>query len=143
MATEPGVTFRPAVADDMRFILSSWKKSWRVCPWAGTIRNDKFYAVVADTIESLVVRGAEFAVACLTSQPDRILGWVCAEVLRAGESCVHMVYVKDPYLRFDIGARLVQQVPGTRPGVYTHRTRQTVESCGPDFHHAPEAARRK
>lgn len=125
----------------MRFVLSTWKRSWRECPWAGTIRNDEFYAVIASTIEGLVLRGAEFLVAA-DPKTDRIMGWVCAETLPDGLACVHYLYVKDPFIPLGIGAQLVEAVAGTKPGLYTHRYRQVVEACR-GWRHAPEVARRK
>lgn len=138
---EAEITYRAAQPDDMKFILSSWKNSWRTCPWAGTIRNDQFFAVTTATIEGLVARGASFLVAAHTGT-DRILGWVCFEVLSRGEACVHFLYVKDFALKFGIGERLVEQIPGQKPGFFTHRTRQVTEAC-PGWRHAPEIARRK
>lgn len=142
MAIDTDIIVRPAVVDDMKFIMSSWKQSWRVSPWAGCIRNDEFYDVTASTIEGLIARGAEFTVACLEKYQGRILGWLCYEVLPDGLTCVHYTYTKDPYLRMGIGALLVKEAKGTKPGLYTHRFNQVVEAC-PGFRHAPEAARRK
>jgi len=135
------IAYRGAEPDDMKFILSSWKNSWRTCPWAGTVRNDEFHAVTTSTIEGLIARGAAFQVAVHTGT-GRILGWICHEVLSRGEACVHYLYVKDFALRFGIGERLVEQVPGSKPGYYTHRYRQVVEAC-PGWRHAAEIARRK
>lgn len=136
------VHFRAAEPDDMRFILSSWKRSWRVSPWAGTVRNDEFYATCSSTIEGLVARGAQFRVAYLASHPDRILGWVCHETLQDGTLCVHYLYTKDAFIRYGVGTKLVESLPGGRPGLYSHRFAQVVEAC-PGFRHAPEVARRK
>lgn len=134
--------FRPAEADDVKFIMSSWKQSWRVSPWAGCVRNDEFFKVTRSTIEGLVLRGAEFKIAYIEKYPKRILGWVCYEVLPAGEACVHYLYVKDPYIALNIGKALVNECPGEKPGFYTHRYRQVTDAC-PEWRHAPEIARRK
>lgn len=142
MALSPNIYIRPASADDIKFIMSSWKQSWRTSPWAGVIRNDEYFASVRSTIDGLIARGASLFVACLRAQPDRILGWGCFETLTDGSACCHYIYVKDPYLRMGIGEALVGEAVGTKPGLYTFRFRQVVESC-PGWKHAPEVARRK
>lgn len=132
---------RSAGPDDMKFILSSWKSSWRTSQWAGCVRNDLFFKTTEATIEGLISRGAQFLLAI---HPDtgRILSWVCYEVLSKGEACVHYLYTKDAFLKYGLGEWLVGQVPGTRPGFYTHRFRQVVDAC-PNWKHAPEIARRR
>jgi len=138
----PSILIRPAKPEDVKFIMSSWKQSWRVCPWAGCIRNDRFYDDIRATIEGLLGRGATLTVACISEQPDAILGWLCSEVLPDGTCAVHYTYTKDPYLRMGIGAKLVEAAPGTKPGLYTFRFRQVTEAC-PGWRHAPEVARRR
>lgn len=141
---ENDIKFRPAQAEDVKFIMSTWKQSWRVCPWAGTVRNDEFFKVIRNTIEGLVLRGAEFKIAYLEKYPTRILGWVCYEVLTQGECCIHYLYVKDPYIPLNIGVELINECPGTKPGFYTHRYRQVTDAIGEGgWRHAPEIARRK
>ena len=142
MPLDSSVVLRPIAEADVSFIMSSWKRSWRVSPWAGVIRNDQYYDVMRSTIEGLIARGAEFRVACLETHPDRILGWCCYEQLPDGLCCIHYVYVKDPYLRMGIGEKLVDSAAGTKPGLYTFRTRQVTEAC-PGWRHAAEVARRK
>lgn len=137
------VTFRAAKPEDMKFILKTWKNSWRTSPWAGCVRNDLFFKTTEATIEGLIARGAQFLLA-VHPDTDRILSWTCYEVLSKGEACVHYLYTKDAFLPYDLGAQLVVQVPGTRPGFYTHRFRQVADACpAPDWHHRPEIARRK
>lgn len=133
---------RPAEPDDIKFIMSSWKQSWRTSPWAGCIRNDEYYDVVRSTIDGLIARGAVLSVACLPNLPGRILGWACTELLPDGVCCVHYTYTKDPYLRMGIGKALIDAAAGTKPGLFTHRFKQVVEAC-PGWRHAPEIARRK
>lgn len=132
----------PSGPDDAAFILANWKRTWRECPWAGCVRNDEIYRQVELTVEGLVLRGAEFLMA--RGPGGRALGFVCHETLRDGLACVHYLYVKDPYRGANVGAQLVEAVPGRKPGLYTHRYRQVVEALpGPGWRHAPEVARRK
>jgi len=145
--TDRGVVIREAVADDVGFIMSSWKRSWRVSPWAGCVRNDEYYASIGSTIEGLVARGAYFLVAVPAGGPNlsRIMGWCCAEVLGDGTCAIHYVYVKDPYLRLGIGEKLVNAAKGTKPGLFTFRFHQVAEACpfSEGWRHAPEVARRR
>jgi hypothetical protein len=122
--------------------MSSWKRSWRVSPWAGVIRNDEYYESIRSTIDGLIARGAELTVACYVEAQDRILGWICSEVLQDGLCCIHYIYVKDPYLGLNIGETLVKQASGRKPGLYTFRYRQVTDACK-GWKHAPEVARRK
>lgn len=135
------IIYRPAQTEDIPFILDSWLKSWRVCDAAGTIRNDLYYATQRATIEGLIGRGAEFIVASPTNKPEHILGWVCYEH-NPEFALVHYLYVKDPYVRLGLQAELVERVPGPRPGAFTHRYRQVLETCK-GWRHIPEIARRK
>lgn len=141
----PEIKVRPVAVDDMKFILSSWKQSWRTSPWAGTVRNDEYFKAISSTIEGLVARGADFKVAYFERVPTRILGWVCYEVLQDGLCCIHYVYIKDPYLNMGVGKKLIDECPGEKPGLYTHRYRHVVDSFADTevWRHAPEVARRK
>jgi GNAT superfamily N-acetyltransferase len=144
---QSSLSIREACEADIGFIMSSWKRSWRVSPWAGCIRNDEYYASISSTIEGLVARGAYFLVAVPSGGPNvsRILGWACAEVLGDGTCAIHYVYVKDPYLRLGIGDKLVNAAKGTKPGLYTFRFHQVAEACSfaEGWRHSPEVARRK
>lgn len=135
------ILYRGARNDDIRFIFDSWLRSWRKSPWAGIIPNNVYFPLTRSVIEQLVARGAEFKVACLAADPERILGWICYEQV-GPDAVVHYLYVKDPYLNLGIGEALVSQAPGRQPGFYTFRYRQVVDACQ-DWTHAAEIARRK
>jgi hypothetical protein len=130
---------RPAKPEDINFVMSSWKRTWRTSPWAGTVRNDEYFASINSTIEGLIIRGAQILVAELN---NRLLGFICYEVLAESECCVHYLFVKDPFIRFNIAGELLNAAPGTKPGFYTHRYHQVAEVCT-GWRHAPEIARRK
>ena len=138
------IAFRKATPEDVPFIMNSWLNSWKKSPWAGVIRNNHYYAETRGVIEDLVGRGATFEVACRTSRPDRIVGWICTEQTPAGEAVVHYLYVKEPFLPFGVGASLVKRAAAT-PGFYTFRYRQVADACphSEGWRHAPEIARRK
>ncbi len=142
---QPSLLIREACEADVGFIMSSWKRSWRVSPWAGCIRNDEYFASISSTIEGLIARGATLQVACLAGNEGRILGWCCSEVLADGTCAINYIYVKDPYLRLGIGDKLVNAAKGTKPGLYTFRFHQVAEACpfSEGWRHSPEVARRK
>jgi GNAT superfamily N-acetyltransferase len=147
MSLASEIVVREATSSDVGFIMSSWKRSWRVSPWAGCIRNDEYYGSISSTIEGLVARGAEFLVAVPSGGPNvsRILGWACVEVLGDGTCAIHYIYVKDPYLRLGIGDLLVERAKGTKPGLFSFRFSQVAEACpfAEGWRHSPEIARRK
>lgn len=143
------IEYRGARSDDFKFIFDSWLRSWRESPWAGVIPNNLYFPLTRSTIEQLVARGAEFVIACLAADPERILGWICYEQT-GPKAVVHYIYVKDPYLPLGIGDALVGQIPGQKPGFFTFRYRQVTDACQPlrskdreGWVHAPEIARRK
>ena len=135
------VAFREPNASDVPFLFDSWLRSWRKSPWAGCIPNNLFFPLTRSSIEQLVGRGAKFTIACLAADPEKILGWCCHE-LSGEDAVVHYGYCKDCYLGLGILEALVAQIPGNKPGYYTHRYRQVSEAC-PGWRHTPEIARRK
>lgn len=122
--------------------MDSWLKTWRESPWAGCIPNHMFRDVTRTMIEELVLSGSTYTVACLAARPDRILGWLLHGTSPDGKAVAHCVYVKDPYVTRGVPELLASAPAGTKPGFYTHRTRQMAR-CFPDYKHAPEIARRK
>lgn len=130
--------------EDVPLVFDSWMKSWRVNRYAGCISNNLFYTTTRSNIENLVARGAVIKIACLDSDENAILGWVCYEKLAKpggqDEWCVHYVYVKDPYLTKGVGQELAKQLPDS--GLYSYRCSQ-VEDFFPNYRWVPEIARRK
>lgn len=135
---------RDAKREDVPLIFDSWMKSWRVNKYAGVISNNLFYPTTRANIEHLVGRGATIKVACLESDVDTILGWVCYEHVPQLDGsvvpCVHYVYVKDPYLTKGVGEELAALLPET--GFYTYRCSQ-IDDWFPKYRWEPAIARRK
>lgn len=104
------------------------------------IPNNLYFPTTRANIENLVARGAVFRIACLSTDEDCILGWICLEKLKSGEDCVHYLYVKDPYLKMGIGDELVKEVAPT--GFYTYKFSQAQDFL-PKYRWCPEIARRK
>jgi len=131
---------RAANKNDVPFILDSWMKSWRKSKFSGCIGNDKYYDVTRANIENLVRRGSKFKVVCLDTDENAILGWACIENLKDGNTAVHYIYVKDPYLKMGVPNKLTEDLPTT--GFYTYKFNQVVEFL-PGWKWVPEIARRK
>jgi hypothetical protein len=131
---------RDSRPDEANFIMSSWLRVWKVSPFAGCIPNHLFRQVTRTAIEQLILRGARFRVAV---SGDRILGWMCSEQTRRGEAVVHAGYCRESYILLGVLEALRDDVEGSRPIRYTHRTRQLANALGESARHCPEIARRK
>ena len=123
-----GLSFRPVNPDELSFVLDSWLKSYRGSPWAGVLRNNRYFEETRGTIEDLLARGAKLW-ACVVPIPEtekeRIVGFICYEA-KSGQVCIHYVYVKDPYRRLGIAKALVSQATAeARQVFYTFRTRSS------------------
>lgn len=135
---------------DLPFILDSWCRSYRDSKFAGTVTNDTYPSVQRNTVEQLMARGAKYLLAVSLSDSDQILGWVCYEPVKGG-TCVHYLYVKDPYRRLGLGTYLSElareqtnrtsDAPNGARCFYTHRT--DFSSYFPGWSWQPSIARRK
>lgn len=136
------VEFRPVKPEDMSLVMDSWLKSFRGSPWAGVVTNHTYYDIYRVTIEQLLARGAKLLIAHVPGKPDMIMGYLCYEELKNDETAVHYLYVKDPYRRRQIAARLIKQVhkDNEKPLFYTFKTSYSKHFRA---RHVPEIARRK
>ncbi len=130
---------RSVKASDLNLVFDSWMKDWRESKHAGTIPNHLYFNVQRTLIEDLIARGAKILIAHPPDRDDVILGWACGEE-KGGQTVLHYCYVKDPFLGFGIQARLISDLPGTKPGFVTHwqNLKETKK-----WKHVPEMARRK
>ena len=128
---------RKAVAHDVPLILDSWLNSWRQSKYAGVIRNNDYYETQRSVIEDLIARGATLIVA---DAGRTLFGWACSE-LKDGLTVVHFVWVKDIYLRKGVEEALLDALPGTKPGFFTHYLHALGKNR--EWRWAPEMARRK
>jgi hypothetical protein len=78
-------------------------------------------------------------VASPVGQTDVILGWACGEE-KDGAAVAHYCYIKDPFLGFGIAERLIDALPGAKPGFLTHKLSGKEWR---EWRHVPELARRK
>lgn len=137
------IIVRDSRPDEAAFIVSTWMRAWKVSPYAGCIPNHLYREVQRTLIEQLVLRGATFKVAVTSERPRaRILGFVCRELTRQGEAVVHFLYCREAYISLGVLERLVEEVVGSRPIRYTHRTKQVLGAI-PEGRWTPEIARRK
>lgn len=130
---------RPAKATDLNFIFDSWMKSWRESKWSGVIPNHLYFNVQRELIEGLISRGATLLVVSPADQEAVILGWACGEE-KDGACILHYLYVKDPFLDYDLDRLLIDALPGTKPGFITHKLNGKEWKA---WRHVPEMARRK
>lgn len=136
-----GLVFRPVAPDELSFVLDSWLKSYRGSPWAGVLRNNRYFEETRGTIEDLLARGAKLN-ACVVEETQRIVGFICNES-KDLQACIHYVYVKDPYRRLGVAKELVRQATeGSRFVFYTFRTRAS-KFILPGAVYAAEIARRE
>jgi len=128
---------RPATADELSLVFDSWLNSWRTSRHAGCIPNNLYFSTTRTVIEDLIARGATILVC---DAGKTLKGWICGEV-KDGRSVVHYLYCKDPYLRSGVEDRLLDALPGKKPGWFTFY----LHRFGKDrsWTHAPEIARRK
>lgn len=120
------ILVRPAKATDLNFILSGWKKSYRIGDLCAGVGNDRYYEAQHKIIAVLLQR-ATTLIACDAAAPDVDLGFVCAEVLPGAERVLHYVYVKDDFRRHGICNMLIAGLDEMEPAertTCTHRTRK-------------------
>lgn len=111
---------RPAGAEDVGFIRHSWLHSYRHnAPWAEAIPGPVYYPEHAGIIAKLIQRSS-CVVACSPEDSSQVMGWCVAQRL-AGKSCLHFVYVKQPFRGFGI-ARALLHALDVRDGWCSHLT---------------------
>lgn len=133
------ILIRKRIPSDLAFVFDSWMKSWRTSKWAGVIPNHLYFETQRVLIEDLIARGAWILVAHPEGQVDTIIGWACAE--QKDERCVlHYIYVKDPFLGLGIAEKLLDALPGRKPGFITHKLPNKALK---EWRHTPEIVRRK
>lgn len=142
MTSQPlKILTRPPKPSDLNLVFDSYLRSWRGSKWAGVIPNHLYYETQRVVLEDLLRRGATLVLAYPDPDPevDTILGWACGEE-KSGVCVLHYVYVKDPFLALPVLPALLASLPGTQPGLFTHR--QELKQLRA-WRHLPEIARRK
>ena len=110
---------REASPADISFVFDTYLNDWRKSPYAGTLRNNRYFEAQRCTLEDLIARGALVVVAC-DDRPELeevIQGWACYEV-KNGECVLHYLYQRPGYTTHEF---ILTQIAGTKPGLLTHR----------------------
>jgi len=102
------VTMRPGEPADIRFILNSWKESFRGAPFAKGVRSQTYFYYQGKLLESLLPR-CIVRVLCASSRPEQIVGWACVEPTNE-VFIIHYVYVKHRYRNQGIARHLLESL---------------------------------
>lgn len=144
---EPAVDWtpfiRPPTLADERYIRATWVSSYRNSPWAGTIPNNLFDSVCAETYAQLILRGMSLRVCSNPANPEQLLGWIAFEAAADGSVCVHHAFTKPLFRQLGINSHLLAAA-GVTEGAsffYTHKTQSSRFLKGGKYR--PEIARRR
>ena len=132
----------PTLADE-RYIKQTWISSYRNSPWAGTIPNNLFDSVCAETYGQLILRGMKLRVCSNPANPEQLLGWIAFETSPNGDVVVHHAFTKPLFRQLGINSHLLAAA-GVTEGAsffYTHKTQSSKYLKGGKYR--PEIARRK
>ncbi len=108
-----GIELRPANADDMNFVYSSWLSSVatgekRRTPKEIVYKNHR--EIMARALNKSYV-----LIACMHDHKDQILGWLCYE-----DTVLHYVYVKQTFRKHGVASMLVNHLNLDEPYTVTH-----------------------
>lgn len=123
MSNKPPIRLRPANAEDVSFIFSSWLRSFRGSLFASSIMNEIYFSEHHKTIEK-ILKHYEVIVACNTEDPSQIYGFICAGYTD-NILTIHYIYVKHPFRRMGIAKAMLESYEYNHEyvGVYTHQTK--------------------
>jgi hypothetical protein len=79
---------RDFIEDDRNFILATWLRSMRSAPCYKFVPNAVFYSRLEPIVWRLLGTN-NVAIACITGEPDHIVGWACGT-----SQYLNFVYVK-------------------------------------------------
>lgn len=123
--------------DEVPFVFDSWLNDWRTSKYAGVIPNHLYYDTTRTAIEDLIARGAVVLVA---EYKGEVLAWVCGE--QKGERAVlHYQYTKDAFRRHGLEEKLINALPGLKPGFMTFANERLLKDR--KWYWTPEIARRQ
>lgn len=141
------VTIRPATAEDLPYIITTWVRSFRESPYAGLVPNHLYRSVYESTVTDLLARGAKLFVACSAADPDFIVGFACWEQVPGrfhNRPIVHYVFVREKFRRLGFGKKLLAGMNHSKP-LYTFRFPGVLDAKlrAAGWKHAPYIARIK
>lgn len=118
------VTFRPAYESDLNLVFSSWMQSVAFVDHFGKkqgIDHEIYKRGHRDLIVK-ILQAASITVAANPDDLEHVIGYVVAEVDKAGGSLiVHYCYVKGPYRGNRIATRLLDGFPPEMKRFHTYR----------------------
>lgn len=125
------ISFRPAEPKDRKFIVESWKDSFRTAYTAGLISMDDWADVMRPQIEKILDRPIDVIVAYETEDTEALadlIGWIGFEKLPDGPY-VYYVYVKYPYRNQGVATALFKAagINPKKPFSYACSTRHVRE----------------
>lgn len=132
---------RLARPDDVKFVLDTWSKTYRLSPWAGVVPNNLWHETIRELITQLLARGAYIIVGADSADDTRIKGWVCVERRKDG-MVLHYAFTRPEDRRQRVATALLEWT-GERDArwFYTGRTHKSRYLCR-NMTYAPEIARR-
>ncbi len=100
------VKLRDAVPDDLNFVYSTMLRGlYYGNEFYGEIDKKPFFVAYDSVIKQMLHKsGMKLVIACLTSEPDAIVGWA---LLEPQEQVLHFLYVKDPWRKKGIANQLL------------------------------------
>ena len=121
----------PADVDELNFVLSSWKRSFRSSPKLAQLPSRVYFERANAEVAEILTR-AEVLVARDAERPELLYGFIAYETL-PDALCIQFVYVKRDWRRQGIAAALLNAAVAhairdgvdidTAKLVYTHKTR--------------------
>jgi len=103
-------SLRPATADDIPFVLSSWLKSAaEEGGIASAFTRKVFYAEHERLLRESVLPRSRVTVASSPDAPDAIRGWVCFEPSEHG-TMLHYVYTRYDWRRMGVASHLLDSI---------------------------------
>ena len=119
------LAFRPATADDRRFVISAWSSSFKVSYSAGIISSEDWAPVMWTQIGKLLERPETTTVVAFErDEPTFLYGFVSGDVTEPKAPIVHYVYAKEAFRRAGVAQALLKElgIVTWRPFRYTCKT---------------------
>lgn len=120
---QPKVKLRPAMKEDLNFILNSWLKSYRSSPFAAKMINKVYFSNHQEVIKSILADNL-ITVACNPEDEGQIFGYMVFNTLPGNVLLIHYTYIKHTYRRMGIAKFIYDAIKTDDLGVlYTHHTK--------------------
>jgi hypothetical protein len=121
----PAIQFRPASETDLPFVFDAWRLSFRDSDFAYTLPWATYSPIQTGKMQAAVSQGT-VTMACLSDDPDCLLGFAVHSKTADELTVIHFLYVKEWFRHRGIARNLLAQTKPSVPVVFTDIT--------PDFH---------